>query len=80
MIDTPIVDEEIRLYKWVNANNVPLPSVIDSLTALDVEFMTHLDKLKPSINYVLVAQYHHNDAVDVNDILVFALSLIRAVE
>ena len=35
---------------------------------------------QPSIYHVLVSQYHHNDAIDENDILVFALSLIRAVQ
>ena len=74
------IDEEIRFFKRVNVNGVPSPTVIDSLTALDVECMTHLDKLKPSIYHMLVTQYHHNDAVDENDILVFALSLVRAVQ
>ena len=53
--------------------------MIDSLTALDVECMTDLDTLKPSIYHVLVTQYYHEDAVDESDILVFALSLVRAV-
>jgi hypothetical protein len=74
------VEEEIRFYKRANANDVPSPCVIDSLTALDVKCMTCLDKNTASTYHVLVTQYHRNDAVDENDLMVFVLSLIRAVQ
>jgi Protein kinase domain len=74
------VEEEICFYKRANANDVPSPCVINSLTALDVKCRTHLDKSTTSTYHVLVTQYHQNDVVDENDITVFALSLIRAVQ
>ena len=74
------VKEEIQFYKTVNANNVPSPSVVDTLTALDVPCITDPNKDKSSFYHVLVTQYHPNDAIDENDILVFVLSFIRAVQ
>ena len=74
------VDEEMQFYKRVNANNVPSPSVIHNLTVLDVKCMTLQDKFKPSIYHVLVTEYYHNDDVEENDILVFMLSFVLAVE
>ena len=73
------VEEEIHFYRRANANNVPSPLVIDRLTALDVECMTHPDSATTSTYHVLVTQYHRNDAVDENDFLVFALSFVQAV-
>ena len=74
------VEKEIQFYKKANENNVPSPHVIDVLTALDVPCMTHLDKFNHSVYHVLVTQFHPNNAVDENDIVVFGLSFVRAVQ
>jgi serine/threonine protein kinase len=75
------VEQEIRLYKKANANNVPSPCVIDRLTALDVNCSVVLHgESVISIYHVLVTEYHRDDAVDENDVTVFALSLVRAVQ
>lgn len=74
------IKAEIQVCKRVNENNVPSPHVIDCLTALDVTCMTHLDKFKPSVYHLLVTQYHPNDVVNENDILVFVFSFVQAVQ
>lgn len=73
------VEKEIQFYKRANANKVPSPQVVDTLTTLDVKCTTVLDKYNPSIYHVLVTQYHRNDAVDEKDFLTFALLFLQAV-
>jgi Protein kinase domain len=72
--------DEIKFYKQANAAGVPSPKVVDHLTAMDVDCSTTFGGIKtPARYHILVTEYHRNNDVDENDVLIFALSLVRAV-
>jgi serine/threonine protein kinase len=67
--------DEMKFYNQANSAGVPSPKVVKSLTATDVDCLTQ----KLSRYHILVTEYHRNDDVGENDILIFALSLVCAV-
>jgi Protein kinase domain len=72
--------DKMKFYKQANSAGVPSPKVVDHLTAMDVDCFTTLGGTKtPARYHILVTEYHRNDDVDENDVLIFALSLVRAV-
>jgi hypothetical protein len=77
----PNVLEEINYNCQANQRGVPLPKIIDELTAMDVDaplFPGDSGPLTGCPYHVMVSEFHHSSEVAEGDVLEFATLLVEA--